>query len=275
MIDYKDKCKALETRLRELAGNDMVVAFSGGVDSSLLLFLCCKAAKTKGTKVTAVTIQTRLHPHGDIDISRCVAEEAGATHVVMLIDKLDEADILMNPVDRCYRCKRYMFGKLRQLAKEQGASCVIDGTNGDDLRTYRPGIKALRELGIESPLAELGITKTEVRQMAQEMGLSVAQRASAPCMATRFPYNTRLDYEMMNRVDEVEKWLRGQGFFNVRLRVHGDMARLEIDNNDMGNLLQIREEVVQRLKDMGFAYVTLDLEGFRSGSMDIHIKKYR
>ena len=192
-MDCKEKNKALEARLLSLAGNNLVVAFSGGVDSSLLLLKCCQAARERGTEVTAVTMQTRLHPHGDVDIARRVAEEAGARHVVIEIDELDDAGIRMNPIDRCYRCKRCLFGKLRQMADEQGASCVIEGTNWDDLHTYRPGIKALKELGIESPLAELGITKTDVRQMAREMGLSVAQRASTPCMATRFPYGTRLD----------------------------------------------------------------------------------
>lgn len=273
MTDYDKKKAALEVRLQEWAAADIVVAFSGGVDSSLLLLLCCKAARERGTRVIAVTMHTRLHPHGDVDIARRVAEEAGATHVVMRLDELDDAGIRMNPEDRCYRCKRLLFAELLEKAGELGASCVIEGTNADDLLVYRPGIKALHELGIRSPLAELGITKSDVRQMAQEMGLSVARRPSTPCMATRFPYNTRLDYEAMARVDEAERWLREQGFYNVRLRVHADTARLEIDSHDMGNLLLIRDEVVVRLKAMGFAYVTLDLEGFRSGSMDIHIKK--
>ncbi len=272
-MDYQEKKKLLHACLHELAAHDMVVAFSGGVDSSLLLFLCCEAARETGTKVTAVTIQTRLHPHGDVDIARRVAKESGAAHVVMRVDELADADIRMNPIDRCYRCKRLLFGKLQKKADELGASCVVEGTNRDDLYAYRPGIKALDELGIKSPLAELGFTKAEVRRLAQEKGVSVARRPSSPCMATRFPYNTKLDYEMMRRVDEAEKWLREQGFYNVRLRVHGDITRLEIDCSDMGRLLLVREKVVERLKDMGFIYVTLDLEGFRSGSMDVYIKK--
>ena len=271
--DYEQKKKTLEAHLLELAESDIVVAFSGGVDSSLLLMLCCKAAREKGTKVTAVTMLTRLHPHGDEDIARRVAEEAGACHVLMRLDELEDAGIRMNPEDRCYRCKRLLFGELQKKAAEIGATCVIEGTNADDLHVYRPGIRVLRELGIRSPLAECGITKSDVRQMAQELGLSVARRASTPCMATRFPYNTLLDYEAMARVDEAERWLREQGFYNVRLRVHGDIARLEIDHQDMGNLHKIQKDVVNRFKTMGFAYVTLDLEGFRSGSMDIHIKK--
>ena len=272
-MDYEEKKQALKAYLHELAQSDLAVAFSGGVDSSLLLFLCCEAALEKGTKVTAVTMQTRLHPHGDVDIACQVAEEAGANHVIMQFDELDDAGIRMNPTDRCYRCKRLLFGKLLEKANELGVSSVVEGTNADDLPTYRPGIRALRELGILSPLAQFGITKEEVRRMAQEMGVSVAKRASTPCMATRFPYNTQLDYETMSHVAEAEKWLRDQGFYNVRLRVHGDIARLETDIDDMERLLLIRENVVERIKAMGFAYITLDLEGFRSGSMDIHIKE--
>ena len=274
-MDYEKKKLALKAYLSELAQSDLAVAFSGGVDSSLLLFLCCEAAREKGTKVTAVTMQTRLHPHGDVDIACRVAEEVGAHHMVIQLDELDDAGIRMNPEDRCYRCKHLLFRKLQEKADELGASSVVEGTNADDLQTYRPGIRALRELGILSPLAQFGITKAEVRQMAQEMGVSVSKRASTPCIATRFPYNTRLDYETMGLVADAETWLREQGFYNVRLRVHGDTARLEVDCSDMERLFLIREEVVERFKAMGFAYITLDLEGFRSGSMDIHIKERR
>ena len=203
-MDYEEKKRSLKAYLFDLAQNDLAVAFSGGVDSSLLLFLCCEAAKENGTKVTAVTMQTRLHPHGDVDIACQVAEEAGANHIVIQLDELDNADIRMNPEDRCYRCKRLLFSKLQKKASEMGVSSVVEGTNADDQQTYRPGIRALRELGILSPLAQFGITKVEVRQMAQEMGVSVSKRASTPCMATRFPYNTQLDYETMGLVAEAE-----------------------------------------------------------------------
>lgn len=261
----------MKTYLAELAGKDLVVAFSGGVDSSLLLILCCMAAREKGTKVTAVTAHTDLHPHGDIDIARRVAEGTGARFEVIELDVLDEAGIRMNPVDRCYRCKHFLFGKLLERAEQLGASYVIEGTNSDDLNVYRPGIKALNELGILSPLAKVGFSKADVRRLAEEMGASVAKRASTPCMATRFLYNTRLDTELMGRLGDTEAWLRGLGFYNVRLRVHGAIARLEIDEKDMERLLACRKDVVERLKAIGLDYITLDLEGYRSGSMDIHI----
>ncbi len=272
-MGYEEKKKALKAYLSQLAEKDLVVAFSGGVDSSLLLVLCSKMAKEKGTVVTAVTVHTDLHPNEDVDIARHVAEGIGVRFEVIELNVLEEAGIRMNPEDRCYRCKHYLFDKLLEKARQLGASYVIDGTNSDDLLVYRPGIKALGELGILSPLAKNCFTKAEVRQLAEEEGVSVAQRASMPCMATRFPYNTRLSAEMMTRLGEAEAWLRGQGFYNVRLRVHGEIARLEIDGKDMERMLLNREAVVEKLKAIGLTYITLDLEGYRSGSMDIHVNK--
>ena len=296
-----EKREALAARLEQLAAGSIAVAFSGGVDSSLLLLMCCEAAKKTGKKVHAVTIHTRLHPMNDLETAARVAAEAGAggasaghtrnaddpaaeggghngagsaaAHHILYIDELEEAGIRFNPVDRCYLCKKCLFRKLIAKAEELGARTVLDGTNADDLTVYRPGIRALRELGVISPLAELGITKAEVRQIAAEYGLSVSGRPSTPCMATRFPYGTELDYDMIRRVEEGEAWLRAQGFYNVRLRVHGGIARIEVDPESMTELVKIREELLKKMSGYGFDYVTLDLAGFRSGSMDIHIEQ--
>ena len=270
-----DKIQALKAYLTGLAEQDVAVAFSGGVDSSLLLHLCCEAAQQTGSKVYAITLQTDLHPHGDLEIASRVAKEVGAEHVVLYINELEEAGIRMNPVDRCYRCKLSLFRKMLAKAKTLGVSHVLEGTNADDLLVYRPGIKAIRELSILSPFASNGITKAEIRQLASDYSVSVASRPSTPCMATRFPYGTELSYEAMHRVDEAEQWLRSQGFYNVRLRIHGDVTRIEVDDQEMDSLLLQRELVIAELKRRGFDYITLDLEGFRSGSMDIHINKER
>lgn len=267
----EDKKVELQKRIDELTRENVILAFSGGVDSSFLLKLCCEAAARNRTTVYAITVHTKLHPAGDMEIAKRVAREAGAVHRVIVIDELNEAGILDNPVNRCYLCKKYLFQSLIDSMEELNARHIIEGTNEDDLHVYRPGILALKELGIISPLAECKVTKKEVRKWAAEYGISVADRPSTPCMATRFPYGTKLSYEALARVEEGEEWLRRQGFYNVRLRVHGDILRIEVDGEDMRKLLEKRREIIEYMKKLGFCYLTLDLEGFRSGSMDIHV----
>lgn len=261
----------LQARMRELVSEDICLAFSGGVDSSLLLKAAADAAAETGKKVYAVTFDSRLHPSCDLRIARQVAGELGGIHQVMEVDELEQEEIRMNPVNRCYLCKRHLFMTLKKLAGEKGVRRILDGTNEDDMHVYRPGIRALKELGIISPLAELHITKEAVKGMASEYGISVASRPSTPCMATRLPYNTRIDYDVLDRIAQGEAYLRNVLPGNVRLRLHGGIARLEVDNEAFARLLDRRADVVRRLKGLGFTYVALDLEGFRSGSMDVGI----
>ena len=263
----------LQARMRELVSEDICLAFSGGVDSSLLLKVAADAAAETGKKVYAVTFDSRLHPSCDLRIARQVAGELGGIHQVMEVDELEQEEIRMNPVNRCYLCKRHLFMTLKKLAGEKGVRRILDGTNEDDMHVYRPGIRALKELGIISPLAELHITKEAVKGMASEYGISVASRPSTPCMATRLPYNTRIDYDVLDRIAQGEAYLRDALPGNVRLRLHGGIARLEVDNEAFARLLDRRADVVRRLKGLGFTYVTLDLEGFRSGSMDVGIRE--
>ena len=261
----------LQARMRELVSEDICLAFSGGVDSSLLLKVAADAAAETGKKVYAVTFDSRLHPSCDLRIARQVAGELGGIHQVMEVDELEQEEIRMNPVNRCYLCKRHLFMTLKKLAGEKGVRRILDGTNEDDMHVYRPGIRALKELGIISPLAELHITKEAVKGMASEYGISVASRPSPPCMATRLPYNTRIDYDVLDRIAQGEAYLRDVLPGNVRLRLHGGIARLEVDNEAFARLLDMRADVVRQLKGLGFTYVALDLEGFRSGSMDVGI----
>lgn len=273
MSQYEERCSTLLTEIDEYTNHDIVIAFSGGVDSSLLLKLACESAKTKNTKIYAVTFHTALHPVNEMDIARKVAEEAGAVHYIIKVDELSEAGILNNPKDRCYLCKRNLFERLKNLADELKVSMIIEGTNEDDLHVYRPGIQAIRELGIVSPLADSCMTKADVRKLAAEYDLSVAERPSTPCLATRFPYDTPLSYEKMHLVEKGEAYLRELGFYNERIRVHDDIARIEVDVKDLPKLLKHREEIVSYLKKLGYAFVTVDLEGFRSGSMDYKINE--
>lgn len=278
---------ALSKFFEEEAGEGICLAFSGGVDSTLLLKMACDAARKVGGRVHAVTFQTRLHPAADMELAsrfaqeifRDEAEGGGAKisresgveflHSVLEVDELEDSKIAQNPIDRCYRCKKLLFKKLKTYAAGHNILHCVEGTNADDLLTYRPGIRAVEELGIESPLARLIFTKPEVRQLAGELGLSCSSRPSAPCLATRLPYNTPLDFAVLGRLDEGEIFLRGRGFAVVRLRLHGDILRVEIPTENHTAFLAQISEILPSLKALGFPYLTLDLEGFRSGSMDL------
>lgn len=273
MDKYKERCSRLKDILKEVTKENVMLAFSGGVDSSLLLKLLCQAAKETGRQVVAVTMATELHPVQDAEIARQVAEESGAVHKVICVDELSHAGIQYNPENRCYLCKKYLFSELLRAADKAGISTVLEGTNADDLKVYRPGIQAVKELGIQSPLAEAGMTKADIRKLASEYGISVADRPASPCLATRFPYGTKLSIENMQMADEAEKFIRDLGFYNVRVRIHQDTARIEVDDKDLSSFLNYRKTVILRLKELGFTYITADLEGFRSGSMDVNLKQ--
>lgn len=263
--------RRLEDCMARYAGEDVCLAFSGGVDSSLLLKAAVTAASATGKRVFAVTFDSRLHPSCDLEIAGRVAAELGGIHHVISVNELEQEAIRDNPVNRCYLCKKHLFETLRAFAEARGIRYILDGTNEDDMHVYRPGIRALKELGIISPLADLHITKAQVKALAASYGISVASRPSTPCMATRIPYNTRIDYDSLERIGRGEAYLRTVVSGNVRLRLHGAIARIEVDSVSMGTILERRLEIVARLKELGFAYITLDLEGFRSGSMDLGI----
>lgn len=267
---YSEKCTVLRQLMQTYAKGNVMVAFSGGVDSSLLLKMAVMYAEEQGKKVYAVIADTELHALQDMQIAKQITEELGAVHIVLELQELEQADIRNNPLDRCYRCKKYLFGKIKEKAEELQALTVLEGTNADDMLVYRPGIRAVEELGIKSPLREAGFAKEEVRRLAKEYGISAADRPSAPCLATRFPYGEFLDRQKLARVEQGEQFLRSMGFYNVRLRVHGDIARIEVDDIDMNQLLGNRKDIINYLKALGYQYITMDLEGFRSGSMDIH-----
>lgn len=264
-----DKKELLKEILESYAKKDVMVAFSGGTDSSLLLMIMCETAKELKRKVYAVTMQTSLQPVQELSSAIATAEEIGAEHIIIPVDELKEANIIMNPVNRCYLCKKYLFSKLREKAEELGIETIMEGTNEDDLHVFRPGLKALKELNIISPLAEAGLSKHEIRNLAKEYGLSIAQKPAAPCLATRFPYGTMLSYQKIEQVEKGEAYLKSMGFQNVRLRVHDTVARIEVDESDFERLLILKKEIISYLQNIGYRYITLDMEGFRSGSMDM------
>ncbi|MDD3172840.1 MAG: ATP-dependent sacrificial sulfur transferase LarE [Herbinix sp.] len=251
----------------------IAIAFSGGVDSSLLLQIACNVGQKANRPVLAVTFETKLHPHGDLEEAREIAINLGALHKTIVVDEFTDSEIMNNPVDRCYRCKKLLFKSLIDYATNKGYTYLIDGSNYDDLSSYRPGMRALAELGIHSPLLELQITKKQIRSLAAKLGVASSDKPSAPCLATRLPYGTRFDYDLLNRIDQGEQFIKSLGFYNVRLRLHQDIIRIEVDQESFSHFLDYKDCIINRLKELGFVYITLDMEGFRSGSMDIKISR--
>lgn len=258
-----NKFDKLSEYLSELEKQGLCLAFSGGIDSTLLLYLCRKI------NILAVTFKSDFQTEEEINLTKKLCKKYNVEQTIIDIDVLSNPIISKNPKDRCYHCKRMFFEKILQNAKLNNKKYVIDGTNFDDLSVYRPGRKALYELNIISPFADFKITKQEIRNFAKECGIEIFDKPSAPCLATRFPYNTTLNKEKLLIVQKGEKILKDFGFQCCRLRIHNDIARIEILDEKFGEFLHQKNKIKDALKTCGFSYITLDIEGFRSGSMDI------
>lgn len=263
MDRLSEKEKVLEERLRRMGS--VLIAFSGGVDSSYLLHV---AHRVLGEAAEAVTMRLATVPAREGKEAADFCREHGIRQRVLSADQLSIPGFSGNPPDRCYLCKRFLFQNLKKLAAQDGFSFVADGTNADDTKGYRPGLAALSELSIVSPLCEAGLSKAEIRELSRRAGLATADRPSFACMATRFPYGAQLSVEGLSRVEAAEDFLFAHGFTQFRVRVHGDIARIEVPEADLARLLELRRETVRRFSEIGFLYVTMDLAGFRSGSMD-------
>ncbi|MCI8622040.1 MAG: ATP-dependent sacrificial sulfur transferase LarE [Provencibacterium sp.] len=251
------------------AERGLCVAFSGGVDSAVVLRAACES----GLPAEAVYFSTALHPARERAGAEALAAGLGAGFSVLEVDELAEAGIENNPPDRCYRCKRLLFQKLGAFAAERGLRVLCDGTNADDLLEYRPGLRALRELSVHSPLAELGLCKQEVRALARARGVEVSGKPSSPCLATRLEYNTPLAAADLERIGRAEDFLKDLGFLAVRVRLHRGLARIEVPDGELERLAGLREKIKKEMKELGFRYITLDLEGLRSGSMDTGLRR--
>jgi len=266
---FSQKQEMLVKQLKEETKNPVCLALSGGVDSSLLAALIGKCAAENGTKAYGVTFDTVLHPAADMEAARKAAEEGGLLHKVISVNELEFERIKNNPKDRCYICKKGLFQKLKGFAENRGVRTIYEGSNYDDLSQYRPGMKAVKELEISSPLLDYGFTKKEIREWASQLGISSASRPSSPCMATRLPYNEELDLFTLRRIEAAEEALKELGFGVIRVRLHKDVARLEIPVEQFSQAVEQAVLIKNILKALDFRYITLDLEGFRSGSIDI------
>jgi len=251
----------------------VLVAFSGGVDSTLVAY----AAKTVlGNNALAVTANSPLLPPGELEEAEKLAKLIGIRHKIIEINELENEHLVENPPNRCYYCKKELMGTLLKIALEERLEVVVDGTNADDIQSYRPGIKALRELRIRSPLAEVGLRKDDVRAISKMLGLPTADKPPVACLASRFPYGRKITLEAVKRVREAETIIKKlAGVKLVRVRDHGDIARIEVAREERKKLLNERllDEISKRLKKLGFLYVAMELEGYVSGSLDKMIFK--
>lgn len=254
-----DRLRALIRPMGKVA-----VAYSGGVDSALLLRV---SRDVLGNNVLAIMNVTSLTAPGEEDEAVSSARSMGVETIIVRSDPLDDVEFRRNTTERCYHCKRIVLGAIATAARERGVEKVIDGTHVDDLSEDRPGRRALAEMGVRSPLQESGLRKEDVRAIARQLSVPSADRPSGPCLATRLPFNQEITAEALRMVGEAEKVLKDLGLRTVRVRHHGAVARIEVPPGDIAALVDMREEIVQRFKRIGFIYVAADLQGFRSGSM--------
>lgn len=256
-------------RLRSLlAGMEgAVLAYSGGVDSSVLLRA---AAEIMGPNLIAVTAISETYPPGEFDPAKLFAESLKVRHLVLSTGELARDEFARNAPDRCYHCKTELFSKLRQIADSAGFPVVLDGSNADDLHDYRPGRTAAREHAVRSPLAEAGLTKQDIRSLARRMNMPMWDKPSLACLSSRIPYGTRITLDLLRNIQAAEDIVRAAGIGQVRVRHHGDTARIEVARDDVMRLAHegVRTQIVAAFKELGYAYVCLDLEGYRTGSMN-------
>lgn len=264
--ELQTKHSHLRSILREMGG--VVIGFSGGVDSSLLLKV---ATDELGTNALAMIGRSETYPTREFEEAVSLAEGIGARYVVVRTEETDILKFQENPPDRCYFCKTELFGKLQELATEEGIPWIADGTIVDDTGDFRPGMKAKLENNVRSPLLEVTMSKDDVRALSKHLGLPTWDKPSFACLSSRFPYGTGISRENLTRVDAAETFIRDHGFRSFRVRFHDEnTARIEVSPSDMVHVLdqEFREKLVTHMKGLGFIYVTLDLQGYRTGAMN-------
>jgi uncharacterized protein len=262
--ELQEKAAQLRTILAGMGG--CVIGFSGGVDSTLLF---AAAAEVLGQRALAVTATSKTYPERELNEARELAVQIGGRHLVIVSEELDIPEFRDNPRNRCYYCKKELFGKLRTIADQEQLGYVLDGTNCDDAGDHRPGKVAAAEIQVRSPLEEAGFTKQDIRDLSREMQLPTWDKPAFACLSSRFPYGTAITPERVGQVGIAEESLRELGFRTLRVRYHGTVARLELGEEEFERATgAVRDDVIRLVKDAGFTYVALDLQGYRTGAMN-------
>jgi len=263
-MNIQDKFKKLESIIRDQ--KKVAVAFSGGVDST---FLSKVSYDILGENSIAITIVSPMNSESEMSDAKEFANQIGIPHALIIDEEIEE-EVLDNPVNRCYFCKKSEFSKIAEKAVELGFNTVFDGSNMDDLSDYRPGMKALQELNIMSPLKEAGLTKAEIRELSRQLGLKSWDKPALACLASRIPYGERITNEKLTKIDKSEAYIRSLGFKQFRVRTHSDIARIEIAQNELPAIFEpkLMEKISKTLKSYGYLYVALELEGYSIGSMN-------
>jgi uncharacterized protein len=245
----------------------VIIAYSGGVDSTFLL----KAASLSGlNRILAVTGSSESLPEAELSFSKEMTAQLQVNHQVITTEELKDINYSSNPADRCYYCKKELFSKLKDIAVKEDIPFILDGTNADDARDWRPGMRAAREKGVQSPLLKADLGKEEIREISQTLGLPTWNKPATPCLSSRFAYGQNITAQALSKVDRAENFIRKYGFKDLRVRVHAETARIEVSPEDFHILTgtQVRNEIISFLRSLGYKQVTLDLQGFRSGSLN-------
>lgn len=266
--DSINKLEQLKSNLKKM--ESVAIAYSGGVDST---FLVNVAQDVLGEKAIAVTATSSTYPKRELEQAKQLAKNIGIKHVIINSEETEINNFSKNPTNRCYFCKKELFSKIKQIANEENINYVLDGSNVDDTNDYRPGIKALEEFGVVSPLKEAGLTKKEIKELSRKMNLDTWDKSPFACLASRFPYGVEITKSKLEQVEKAESFLHALDIKQFRVRYHNEIARIEVSKNDFQHILKNSDEVVKKFKELGFKYITLDIEGYRIGSLNEVLKK--